>query len=389
MDGRKVLRGILACVDEDGVSATGMEVEVLGTVVHLLVDNDPHIFLLVVLAHLVHGDELGLAGRLGRYGGRLGLLRCVLSLLQQPTESSGVGLLAELGHPPSRLLSGPRGMFESEHVLALDLIEMDLGTEHLVVPHSHQVPGGIVGLTVVRLVPGPAPNLLRSDQISYWEVERPPDPTPIHAVIGGAFDLVDLAHLPMLAAISGDFDAGNTTSTSSVGIPADLIAASNTLGKVDGLVVIRRRHRRVNTQLVKNVLGLVPPSSSQALLRGNMRGQDAIVMVMVMVLRLMLQHIDRRDPLDHPSANVSRNDQTDGKSVIGLEPLSIGLVSNDDIVRGIHRTRQRDRGTVLDQLAPRFILEWPGSNLVGQILLSDEFNMFPRHIGGGHSRHHE
>jgi len=50
------------------------------------------------------------------------------------------------------LLSGLSGVFELEDVPAVNiLVHVNLNTEDLVVTHTHQVPGGVIGLAVVCL----------------------------------------------------------------------------------------------------------------------------------------------------------------------------------------------------------------------------------------------
>ena len=122
-----------------------------GQHIHLIVDNDPNIFLLVVLAHLSSSNELITLGS-GGGGGRSSLLLNNLTLLKKTTESSRVGLLRKLGHPSTLLLSGLSGVLKLEDVPAVDiLVHVNLNTEDLVVTHAHQVPGGVIGLAVVRL----------------------------------------------------------------------------------------------------------------------------------------------------------------------------------------------------------------------------------------------
>mmetsp|Transcript_37678 Transcript_37678/g.64262 ORF Transcript_37678/g.64262 Transcript_37678/m.64262 type:complete len:501 (+) Transcript_37678:1389-2891(+) len=271
-------------------------------------------------------------------------------------------------------------MLELEDVLAIDLVEVDLHTEDLVVTHAHQVPGRVIGLAVVRLVPRAAPDLLASDHVRHGEVKGPPDPAPVHVIVGRALDLVDLAHLPVLSAVGGDFDTGDTTSASSVGITSNLVSASNVSREVDGLIVIGRGHGRVDVEFVEDVLRLVPPSSSQTLLRSDVGRQDAVVVVMVVVLRLVLQDVDVSEPLNHTATNVSGNDEAHGETVIGLKLLSIGLVRNENIVGGVHGARQRNGRSILHKLAPWLVLERSGSNLVRKILMSNEFNMLAGHV---------
>mmetsp|Transcript_55286 Transcript_55286/g.165696 ORF Transcript_55286/g.165696 Transcript_55286/m.165696 type:complete len:332 (-) Transcript_55286:2036-3031(-) len=137
MDGDEIFRGVLPSVDDDGVNASGMELEVLSTVVDSVVHNDPHIRLLVVLVHLGHGENLrlcllGIGSRSGRRNLRFALH------LQETSISSRVGLARRGGHPSPLLLSRLGGMLESEDVLtAGGPVHVNLDPEHLIVPHPH------------------------------------------------------------------------------------------------------------------------------------------------------------------------------------------------------------------------------------------------------------
>ena len=103
-------------------------------------------------------------------------------------------------------------------------------------------------------------------------------------------------------------------------------------------------------------------------------------MIVVMVLRLVLEDIDVCEPLDHPAADVAWDDHANREAVIWLQPFAIVLVRNEDVVRGIHGANQGGAGLILDELAPRLVLGWTRSNLVGQVLVSDEFNVLACYV---------
>mmetsp|Transcript_17652 Transcript_17652/g.35949 ORF Transcript_17652/g.35949 Transcript_17652/m.35949 type:complete len:879 (-) Transcript_17652:271-2907(-) len=387
VDGDEVFSGIFSGVDENGVCTARVKVQVLSAVVDLVVDDDPYVFFLVVLANFLHGDELASFLDRRSSGDGSSVLGSSLSLLQETTKSSRVGFLRELGHPTSLLLSGLSGMFELEYVIAIGILnEVYLDAEHLVVSHPHQVPGGLGGLTVVGLVPSTAPNLLTSDEVCDLQVEAPPDPAPVHSVVRGTFDLVDLGDFPVLSSIGGDLNARDATSSSGVGVTSNFVCSGNVPGKVDGLVVIWCGHGRVDVEFIEDVFGLVPPSSSKTFLSRDVRRQDPIIVVVVVVLGLVLEDVDVGHPLDHPSSNVTWNDETNGKSMIGLQLFPVRLVCHEDVIRGVHGPCQRHRRPVLDQLPPRLVLKGSWPDLVGQILMSDELDVLSRHVLVGHSR---
>ena len=57
-----------------------------------------------------------------------------------------------------------------------------------------------------------------------------------------------------------------------------------------------------------------------------------------MILCLVLQYVDVREPL-------AGDDETDGEAVISLELLSVGLVGNEDVIRRVCGTAERNRST--------------------------------------------
>ena len=397
VDGDEVVRGVLPGVDQDGVCAARVQVEVLGAVVDLPLDDYPHVLLPVVPAHLRHGYELGLAdvlrGRRGRGGrGGLGLLGGRrLPLLQEPAEARRVGLVGEPRHPPPLELTWLGGVLEPKAVPppAVDPVEPDLDPEDLVVPHPHEVPRRVGRLGVVGVVPRAAPHLLAPHEVGYGQIERPPHPAPIHAVIGRLLDEVDLAHLPVLPPVRRQLHARDPPPAPRVGVPPHLVGPPDALLQVDDLVVVRRRHRRVDVQLVEYVLRLVPPPPREALLGRDVRGEDAIVVVVIVVLRLVLDDVDVREPLDHAAADVPRYDEPHREAVVRLQPLAVGLVRDQDVVRGVHRAGERDRRAVLDELPPRLVLEGSGTDLVRQVLPPDELHVLAPHVPVPHARGEE
>ena len=118
MDGNKVLGGVRPGVDDDGIDLPRMYLKVVGAVVHLAVDNDPNFLLGVVLLDLLHsvyeaGDAL-LGG-----SGNGGLVLHLPLYLEESTESGGIRLAGNRGHPSSSLLPGLGGVLKSEHVFAV------------------------------------------------------------------------------------------------------------------------------------------------------------------------------------------------------------------------------------------------------------------------------
>ena len=346
VDGGKVLGSIGTGVDGDTVDSTGMELEVFGAVVDLVVDNDPHILLGVVLLDLLHGEDL--LGILGRRRGRGGVL-LITEDLEETSKAGRVGLASGLGHPATGLLTRLSGMLEAEHGLAVgSTVHVDLDAEDLVVAHTHEVPCRVHRLDIVTFVQGTAHDLLASDEVADGDLVAPPHPAPVHAVLVGLLLLVDLAHIPVDATIPADLDTADLASTTGVGISSDLVLLVDLLGDAQSLVVVGLRDGRVDVELVEDVFGLVPPVALEGLLGGNVRGEDAVVVVVVVVLGLVGDDVDGGEPLDHTTTDVTRDDETDGEAVIRLKTLTVGLVGNDDVKGRVHGAAKGDGGSVLD-----------------------------------------
>ena len=110
----------------------------------------------------------------------------------------------------------------------------------------------------------------------------------------------------------------------------------------------RLKHRRVDVDVVDDVFGLVPPVALEGLLGGNVRGEDAVVVVVVVVLGLVGDDVDGGEPLNHTPSDVTRDDETDGEAMIRLKTLTVGLVGNDDVKGRVHGATKGDGGSVLD-----------------------------------------
>mmetsp|Transcript_6072 Transcript_6072/g.14705 ORF Transcript_6072/g.14705 Transcript_6072/m.14705 type:complete len:506 (-) Transcript_6072:312-1829(-) len=356
-----------------------MEFKVFSTVVYPVVDDDPNVVFGIVLGNFSLGENLLLAflflcrsSGYGFFGN---------SHFEKLSETSGCGLVGETSHPSTLDLTGLGWLFETENVFIICvLLHVNLEAENLVVTHSHKIPSRMVWLGHVRLVPSTAHNFLAANKIGNLEIVVPPRPAPVHSVISWFFLSVQGRKIPVDTAISTDFDSGNHTTATGVGIPRNIVGLGNVLCDWKFFVVKRRCHRRVDVELVKDVFRSVPPFFLQGLFRGDMRREDTVVVVVIMVLGFMRNDIDLLEPLNHSTTDVTGDNKTDRVSVIGLQFFAIGLVRNDNVVRRIHSSCERNRGSILDLLAPRFVFEWTWANFVGKIFDTDEFYVLTSHV---------
>mmetsp|Transcript_17454 Transcript_17454/g.27181 ORF Transcript_17454/g.27181 Transcript_17454/m.27181 type:complete len:636 (+) Transcript_17454:561-2468(+) len=371
VDGDEIFRRVLTLGDQDRVLSTGMEFKVFGTIVYSVIDDDEHPFFL--LLDLLPG-EFGSTGCAGFGSNRLGL--SIVEGLKQTPVSRSIWLIADSRHPTTSLLTGLSGVFKLEG----GSIWVDLNAEALVVAHSHKVPCGFRGLSHVGSIPGAAPDLLSSNEVCHLELVLPPDPAPVHSVLGRLLLPFNLTELPVNATIQTNFNTGDHTSATGVSVSSHGEFLGNILSQINHLIVVGTCNGTVNVQLIENVFWLVPPSSGQTLLTGNLWRQNTVVVVVVVILGFEFEDIDLSEPLNHAAANVSRNDETDGETVIGLELLAVGLVRDDDVICRVHGTSQGDASSVLDELTPLSILEGSRSDLVGKVFHSYEFNVLSIHV---------
>mmetsp|Transcript_12928 Transcript_12928/g.37238 ORF Transcript_12928/g.37238 Transcript_12928/m.37238 type:complete len:229 (-) Transcript_12928:328-1014(-) len=218
------------------------------------------------------------------------------------------------------------------------LLHVDLEAEYLIVTHAHEVPGRVIGLAVVRVIPSTANDLLAADKVSDLQLVVPPHPAPVHAVFRWLLMSFNIRKLPMNTAIDRDLHTSDHSAASRVSISRNVVGLVNIGGNGKLFVVQRGSNSRVDIELVEDVLWLVPPSVLKRLLGGDVGRQDSVVMIVVVVLGFVRNDIDCLEPLDHATTDVSRNDQTDRVSVIREQLGAVGFKSDHDIVGRVHGT---------------------------------------------------
>mmetsp|Transcript_352 Transcript_352/g.456 ORF Transcript_352/g.456 Transcript_352/m.456 type:complete len:211 (+) Transcript_352:1309-1941(+) len=210
-------------------------------------------------------------------------------------------------------------MFETQNCITFHIaIDMNSDVEALVVPHTHEVPSRIHRLRHVTLVPRSTHDLLSTNQISHRKVELPPNPTPVHSIFCWLFIPLNVAQQPIDSFINTDLYSSDLSPTTSVCVSCYFISALDHFLQHNCLIMVGLRNCRVDVEFVENVFWLIPPISTQTLFGSDVGRQDSVIMVMIVILCLVRNNIDSRKPLDHSSANVSRNDKAYRISMIRL-----------------------------------------------------------------------
>mmetsp|Transcript_6702 Transcript_6702/g.10471 ORF Transcript_6702/g.10471 Transcript_6702/m.10471 type:complete len:295 (+) Transcript_6702:507-1391(+) len=293
-----------------------MKFKVLSCVVHFVIHNDPTVFFGVVLLDLLHGVDLLLT--ILCWCGRGLLLLGIALQVEELSESSRFRLICDSGHPTALQLTGLSGLFEAENMFPTRILfHVHLEAEYLIVSHTHQVPCGTVGLAHVGFVPSPAPDFLATYKVRDLELIIPPTPAPVHSIFCRLFLSVQRGEFPVDSSIGTDFNTGDHAAASSVSIARNIVSLVNVLSNRKLFIVQRRGDSRVDVELIEDVLWFVPPATLEGLLSGDVRREDTIVMVVVMVLSLVRDDINLLEPFDHAATNVSWNDETDRVSMIG------------------------------------------------------------------------
>mmetsp|Transcript_123508 Transcript_123508/g.345817 ORF Transcript_123508/g.345817 Transcript_123508/m.345817 type:complete len:307 (-) Transcript_123508:398-1318(-) len=136
VDSVEIFRGISTGVDGNGINTTGVKFKVFGTVIDLVVDNDPNIVIGIVLLDFLHGVDFLLTVVLG--SGYRGFFLGFSGHVEQSTETSRRRLLSSLGHPATSKLAWLSGLFELEDMFTVGLLgHVNLQAEHMVISHTH------------------------------------------------------------------------------------------------------------------------------------------------------------------------------------------------------------------------------------------------------------
>mmetsp|Transcript_8401 Transcript_8401/g.12948 ORF Transcript_8401/g.12948 Transcript_8401/m.12948 type:complete len:215 (-) Transcript_8401:673-1317(-) len=207
----------------------------------------------------------------------------------------------------------------------------------------------------------------------------------MHAVLGGLFLSLEFREFPVHTAVGTDFHARNFASSTRVSVARYGIFLVDITRNGECFVVVRCTNNGIDVQFIKNVFRLVPPIVGERFFGRHVRWQDAIVVIMKVIAGFVIEHRNVRQPLDHASTNVAGYNETHRKAVIGLEAFSVGFVRHNNIIGGIHGTREWHRGTVLDRFAPGFFRKRSGTDLVGQVFGSHKFHVLASHVLGRNS----
>ena len=217
---------------------------------------------------------------------------------------------------------------------------MDLNSEVRVVAHAHEVPCEVCGLKIGRLIPGAAPQLLALHQHEHRRLNREEAPAPplvvgLRCVRVLELWVLDFAEVPCRAAVVANLHPRDLATTATVGVASDAVVLVARRERHD-LSVMRTGNRRVDVELVEEILRLEPPALLLRQLSVHVRRHDAVVVEVVVVLARCLAHADRLEPLDHAAANPSGDDHAHREAVVRLQALAVVVVSDHDVPRRVH-----------------------------------------------------
>mmetsp|Transcript_19929 Transcript_19929/g.49491 ORF Transcript_19929/g.49491 Transcript_19929/m.49491 type:complete len:799 (+) Transcript_19929:251-2647(+) len=328
----KLFGSVATGLEHDALSTTRMLIEVLCAVIHAVPHDDPHVLFGVVLLDLLHREELPVRHELLLLLHDLRHHR-LLPLHSKPRAPLGA---VRTVHPATD--GGPRdgGVLELDEAAGLGV---DLDAVYGVVAHAHDVPGEERGLGVGGLVPAADHDFLGAGDLLVGGFEGPEGPAPVFAVFGGV-DVLEFGELPDVAAVEGDFDAGDAVAVAGVAVAFHGVFGAG--GDGEGVIVARVDDSGVDVELVEKVFGGVPPSVFVRDLLVNLGGEDAVVEEVVVVVRLLVSDDNLGDPLDHAAADPAGDEHAERVAVVGLEELAVLLESKHDVVSGVQRLGERE-----------------------------------------------
>mmetsp|Transcript_52167 Transcript_52167/g.138523 ORF Transcript_52167/g.138523 Transcript_52167/m.138523 type:complete len:487 (+) Transcript_52167:1563-3023(+) len=293
-----------------------------------------------MLGHLVHRERLDArVARLGRRRrrrhGRSGRVRSAERFLLKPA--------AKVARARERRVLEAQGRLARRRVEAA----VHLDAEVRVVHHAHHVPGERFRLAVHRGVPAAAEQLgvLAHHQLAHVHLQLPKAPAPVLAILGRLLGVGQLGERPILAAVHRQLDADHLAAAARVAVALDRVLLAVALERKQ-LLVGGVRDRRVDVELVDDVVGLVPPALSVGDLGGDVLGQHAVVIEVEEIVTLRLGHANLCQPLDHAAADVPRDDQSQRVAVVGRQPLAVLLIGEHDVARRVHGGEPVDRRAV-------------------------------------------
>mmetsp|Transcript_39784 Transcript_39784/g.93729 ORF Transcript_39784/g.93729 Transcript_39784/m.93729 type:complete len:408 (-) Transcript_39784:977-2200(-) len=297
----EVLSCILSSNQHDAGCTTRVLVQVLGAVIDLVLDHDPHITLSVVLGDLLLGKNgtgnwrcadscywcCGLSGAFCQHWGTqlpgpvgAGRADVVRSDSLWTWVHGAVPLVADLPrhwcHPTGDLITWNGRVLEPQRRVAIAVgVRVHLDAEDAVVHLANAVPRKLRWLHGVGGVDAPAADPLALQEPLHLHLRLPPCPAPVLLCGSSLSNRIlwpgELGQLPCLALIQGDLCPNHLLAATNEGIARHSCSLSHRLGasKMQDTVVAGLEHGRVELHVVDDVLVIVPPALSHSRLGVN------------------------------------------------------------------------------------------------------------------------
>mmetsp|Transcript_44921 Transcript_44921/g.143070 ORF Transcript_44921/g.143070 Transcript_44921/m.143070 type:complete len:478 (-) Transcript_44921:1469-2902(-) len=157
----------------------------------------------------------------------------------------------------------------------------------------------------------------------------------------------EVRELPRPPAVQGDLGPDDLGTSTDVGV------AGHLHGGVGGRPLQREERvvpgledGGVDVDVVDDVLRLVPPALGFGPPRVDVRRQDPVVEEVVVVLGGPVGDPNLAQPLDHPRAGASRQQDPEGEAVVGEQVLAIVLEGEQHVALAVQGPADRDRSAV-------------------------------------------
>mmetsp|Transcript_118044 Transcript_118044/g.378381 ORF Transcript_118044/g.378381 Transcript_118044/m.378381 type:complete len:299 (-) Transcript_118044:476-1372(-) len=178
------------------------------------------------------------------------------------------------------------------------------------------------------------------NQASGIDLRLPPRPAPMLVRAPCCSNLVlwasKVCDLPRFAFVERDLRTDDLHAATGVGIARDLQGAVHAIAtEGEAGVVPRLEHRRVDVDTVDDVVGLVPPTLGSGQLGVDVRRQNAVVEVVVVVLGWDIRHTHLAQPLDHAPTDASRKQRAQWGTMVRGEELPVLLEGQQHVALAV------------------------------------------------------
>mmetsp|Transcript_109649 Transcript_109649/g.224044 ORF Transcript_109649/g.224044 Transcript_109649/m.224044 type:complete len:315 (-) Transcript_109649:461-1405(-) len=238
------------------------------------------------------------------------------------TSHLAVDQVHSLAKGPDSRSSGldARGMLEPDLLLTGNSVDFD--SEPRVVHHTHEIPCWHGGHAILAVVPSSDADLRSARKGCDRNFEMPEDPTPPLAKLRRLLEGIEGSHAPVLAAVQGYFHTVHRSASTVVCISLQTVRVS--VGQRDFCGVIGLPTDTLQVPIIDAIQRIHPDVLLGCdIFTHNVRWKNTVVVLVVEGVGFLVRYNDLAQPLNHPSANVPRNEESHWEAMIWMQELPI------------------------------------------------------------------